>query len=106
MVVVLKTKQILLSNHDGKVAFILNGASNIQVSEKNYENLTLRWASLKENEFVIQEEELTDVKYISLENSKKLTDEERKDFVRTFSKEILNEMIEKLENKLEELKEE
>ena len=53
MVVVLKTKQILLSNHDGKVTFILNGASNIQVSETNYENLTLRWASLKENEFVV-----------------------------------------------------
>jgi len=53
MVVVLKTKQILLSNHEGKVTFILNGASNIQVSETNYENLTLRWASLKENEFVV-----------------------------------------------------
>ena len=52
-VVILKTKQILLSNQDGKVTFVLNGASNVQVSETNYENLTLRWASLKENEFVV-----------------------------------------------------
>ncbi|MBF7090330.1 hypothetical protein IUY40_02070 [Flavobacterium sp. ALJ2] len=52
-VVVLKTKQILLSNQDGKVTFMLIGSSNIQVSEANYETLTVRWESLKENEFVI-----------------------------------------------------
>lgn len=52
-VVVLKTKQILISNQDGKVTFMLSGGSNVQVSETNYENLTLRWASLKENEFVV-----------------------------------------------------
>ncbi|UTN02166.1 hypothetical protein L0669_12650 [Flavobacterium bizetiae] len=53
MVVILKTKQVLLSNEDGKVTFLLNGASNVQVSEMNYENLTLRWASLKEDQFVV-----------------------------------------------------
>lgn len=53
MVVILKTKQVLLSNEEGKVTFILNGASNVQVSEMNYENLTLRWATLKENQFVV-----------------------------------------------------
>ena len=52
-VVILKTKQILLSNQDGKVTFILSGGSNVQVSETNYEDLTLRWAGLKENEFVV-----------------------------------------------------
>lgn len=52
-VVILKTKQILLSNQDGKVTFLLNGASNVQVSETNYEDVTLRWAALKESEFVI-----------------------------------------------------
>ena len=75
------------------------------VKNNHYKYCYILKTNLKENEFVIQEEELTDVKYISLENLKKLTDEERKDFVRTFSKETLNEMIEKLENKLEELKE-
>lgn len=50
---ILKTKQILISNQDGKVTFVLSGGSNVQVSETNYENLTLRWASLKENEFVV-----------------------------------------------------
>jgi hypothetical protein len=53
MVVILKTKQVLLSNEDGKVSFVLNGASNVQVSEMNYENLTLRWATLKEDQFVV-----------------------------------------------------
>lgn len=53
MVVILKTKQVLLSNEDGKVTFILNGASNVEVSEMNYENLTLRWATLKEDQFVV-----------------------------------------------------
>ncbi|MFH6992599.1 hypothetical protein [Flavobacterium sp. FlaQc-48] len=53
MVVILKTKQVLLSNEEGKVTFILNGASNVQVSEMNYDNLTLRWATLKEDQFVV-----------------------------------------------------
>jgi len=53
MVVILKTKQVLLSNEDGKVTFMLTGASNVQVSEMNYENLTLRWATLKEDQFVV-----------------------------------------------------
>lgn len=52
-VVILKTKQILISNQDGKVTFVLSGGSNVQVSETNYEDLTLRWASLKENGFVV-----------------------------------------------------
>ncbi|RUT71871.1 hypothetical protein D0817_04080 [Flavobacterium cupreum] len=52
-IVIMKTKQILLSNEDGKVTFILTGGSNVQVSETNYENLTIRWASLKENEFTV-----------------------------------------------------
>lgn len=32
---------------------MLKGASNIQVSEMNYENVTLRWATLKDNQFVV-----------------------------------------------------
>ncbi|MBF4505767.1 hypothetical protein IRZ83_03745 [Flavobacterium sp. JLP] len=53
MVVVLKTKQILMSNKEGKVTFVLKGGSNIEVSQTDYEPLTLRWASLKENDFVV-----------------------------------------------------
>ncbi|MEO8535855.1 MAG: hypothetical protein ABI441_19020 [Flavobacterium sp.] len=52
-VVIMKTKQILLSNEDGKVTFMLTGGSNVQVSETNYESLTIRWISLKENEFTV-----------------------------------------------------
>ena len=61
MVVILKTKQILSSNKDGKVTFLLTGASNVQVSEANYESLTIRWASLKESNFVV---------YLSNKNTK------------------------------------
>ncbi|MEN2400097.1 hypothetical protein GKZ90_0009930 [Flavobacterium sp. MC2016-06] len=52
-VVILKTKQILLSNEEGKVTFVLAGGSNVQVSETNYENVTFRWASLKESGFEV-----------------------------------------------------
>lgn len=52
-VFIMKTKQTLISNKDGKVTFELNGASNVQVSETNYEKLTLRWATLKEDQFVV-----------------------------------------------------
>ena len=52
-VLIMKTKQTLISNKDGKVTFELNGASNVQVSETNYEKLTLRWATLKEDQFVV-----------------------------------------------------
>ncbi|WP_294961737.1 hypothetical protein [uncultured Flavobacterium sp.] len=45
-VIIMKTQQILLSNEEGKVTFMLTGGSNIQVSETNYENLTVRWTSL------------------------------------------------------------
>ncbi|KRD09934.1 hypothetical protein ASE21_09415 [Flavobacterium sp. Root901] len=53
-VVILKTKQILTSNKEGKVSFMLTGGSNVQVSEKNYENLTVRWTSLNgDQKFIV-----------------------------------------------------
>lgn len=52
-VFIMKTKQTLITNKDGKVTFELNGASNVQVSETNYEKLTLRWTALKEDQFVV-----------------------------------------------------
>ncbi|WP_125719427.1 hypothetical protein [Flavobacterium ustbae] len=53
-VVIMKTKQILLSNEEGKVTFMLTGGSNVQVSETNYEDMTVRWTSLNgDQKFVI-----------------------------------------------------
>ena len=49
-VVILKTKQILLSNVEGKVTFDLKGASNIQISHTSYKTLIIRSAILKEKE--------------------------------------------------------
>ncbi|MEP6805328.1 MAG: hypothetical protein ABI892_12450, partial [Flavobacterium sp.] len=53
IVYIMKTKQTLLSNKDGKVIFALDGASSIQVSETNYEKVTIRWDALKPDLFVI-----------------------------------------------------
>jgi hypothetical protein len=52
-VLIMKTKQTLISNQDGKVTFELEGASNVQVWETNYEKVTLRWGSLKPDLFVV-----------------------------------------------------
>lgn len=53
-VVILKTKQILSSNKDGKVTFMLTGGSNVQVSETNYETITVRWTSLNgDQKFIV-----------------------------------------------------
>lgn len=53
-VIIMKTKQILLSNKEGKVTFMLTGGSNVQVSQTDYETLTARWTSLDgDQKFVI-----------------------------------------------------
>ncbi|MCD0469032.1 hypothetical protein [Flavobacterium sp. JAS] len=52
-VLIMKTRQVLLSNKEGKVTFELNGSSSVQVSEINYEKVTLRWGPLKPDMFVV-----------------------------------------------------
>ncbi|WPO77393.1 hypothetical protein [Flavobacterium sp. KACC 22761] len=53
-VVIMKTKQILLSNKEGKVTFMLTGGSNIEISQTDYETLNIRWVSLKDDQkFVV-----------------------------------------------------
>jgi hypothetical protein len=53
MVVIMKTKQTLITNEDGKVTFALNGASSVQICETNYEKVTIRWDALKPDLFVV-----------------------------------------------------
>ncbi|WP_284652038.1 hypothetical protein [Flavobacterium terrisoli] len=45
-VFILKTKQSLLSNSEGKVTFVLNGSSNIQVTHSSYIKVTVRSSAL------------------------------------------------------------
>jgi hypothetical protein len=52
-VFVLKTKQSLLSNSEGKVTFILNGSSNIQVTHSSYAKVTVRSSALLKTDNVI-----------------------------------------------------
>ncbi|MGL2986771.1 hypothetical protein ACSVH5_04165 [Flavobacterium sp. RSSA_27] len=52
-VLVARTKQILLSNKEGEVSFMINGNSNIQFSHPSYVEMTVRPATLKQNGNVI-----------------------------------------------------
>lgn len=52
-VLVVKTKQIVLSNSEGKVSFLLKGTSNIQITHTSYVSQTLRSSTLKEKINVI-----------------------------------------------------
>lgn len=52
-VFVLKTKQSLLSNAEGKVTFMLNGSSNIQVTHSSYVKVTVRSSALLKTDNVI-----------------------------------------------------
>lgn len=49
-IVILKTKQILLSNKEGKVTFMLSGGSTIEISKTDYESANTRWVSLKDDQ--------------------------------------------------------
>lgn len=52
-VLVVKTKQMVLSNSEGKVSFLLKGTSNIQITHTSYVSQTLRSSTLKEKINVI-----------------------------------------------------
>lgn len=61
-VFLLKTKQTFLSNTEGKVTFVLNGASNIQVTHASYSGVTVRSSTLKENiNIVFLKKNITDL---------------------------------------------
>lgn len=52
-VFIIKTKQTLLSNAEGKVTFVLNGSSNIQVSHSSYVTVTVRSSALQKTDNTI-----------------------------------------------------
>ena len=52
-VFVVKTKQNLLSNSEGKVTFMLNGITTIQISHTSYKSVTLRTTTLKDKISII-----------------------------------------------------
>jgi hypothetical protein len=53
VVLVLKTKQVLMSNSEGKVVFELKGGSNLKVTHSSYLPVTIKWASLNQSENII-----------------------------------------------------
>lgn len=52
-VFILKTKQSLLSNSEGKVTFVLTGSSNIQVTHSSYAKVTVRSSALQKTDNTI-----------------------------------------------------
>jgi hypothetical protein len=52
-ILVFKTKQILMSNSEGKVVFELKGGSNVKITHSSYLPLTIKWASLNQPENII-----------------------------------------------------
>jgi hypothetical protein len=52
-VFIIKTKQTLLSNAEGKVTFVLNGSSNIQVTHSSYLKVTVRSSALQKTDNII-----------------------------------------------------
>lgn len=52
-VVLLKTKQLFLSNSEGKVGFDFTGNTNIQISHTSYITTTVRLSNLKDKETII-----------------------------------------------------
>lgn len=53
VVLVLKTKQVLMSNSEGKVIFAIKGGSNVKVTHSSYLPVTIKWASLNLPENII-----------------------------------------------------
>lgn len=50
VVLVLKTKQVLLTNEEGAVAFEIKGGSNLKVTHSSYLPIMIKWASLNQME--------------------------------------------------------
>lgn len=50
VVSILKTKQVLMSNSEGTVAFELKGGSNLKITHSSYLPITVKWASLNQLE--------------------------------------------------------
>ncbi|PJJ08834.1 hypothetical protein CLU83_2138 [Flavobacterium sp. 1] len=50
VVLVLKTKQVLMTNAEGTVEFELKGGSNLKVTHSSYLPITIKWASLNQME--------------------------------------------------------
>jgi hypothetical protein len=53
IVLILKTKQVLMTNADGKASFVLKGGSNLQISHFSYSTAAVKWATLKLGENIV-----------------------------------------------------
>ncbi len=53
VIMIMKTKQIIITNKEGKGTFILKSASNIQVSHASFNKINFRSTTLNKNETVI-----------------------------------------------------
>lgn len=89
--------------------FYLIDVKKCESSKKNniqnncYKYCYILKTNKKINEFILQEEEVSEVKYITLEKLKNLSDEEKESFTSLFKKDDFIKSLENVESKLKEL---
>lgn len=77
-----------------------------EIKNNCYKYCYILKTNLKENDFVLQEDEVSKIKYIKLDKLKTLTSKEKEEFTASFRSSEFKSVIEKLENKLKDLEEE
>lgn len=90
------------------ILFDIQKTSNIteDVQNNNYKYCYILKTNYKENEFVIQEEELSEVKYISMEELENLSKKESENYAGSLKGKKLKDNLNKIQEKLKELEEE
>ena len=88
--------------------FDIQKSSNVtnDIINNHYKYCYILKTNLKIDDFVIQEEELSEVKYVPLEKLKNLSKEEKENFTGKFSNSSFKNTVEKLEEKLKAIEEE
>ena len=89
------------------ILFDIKKTSNIteDVKNNNYKYCYILITNYKESDFVIQKEELSEVKYISLDKLKNISKEEADNYTGSLKGEKLKNSLTKIQEKLKELKE-
>lgn len=76
------------------------------VINNHYKYCYVLRTNYKINEFILQEEEVSEVKYVTIEYLKNLTDEEKEEYTRIFKNPEFKDILEALEEKIKDFEEE
>ncbi len=79
---------------------------NGEIKNNHYKYCYILKTNLKLEDYTIQEEELSEIKYVDLEHLKNMNTEEKQKYTNIFSKDDFKDIIKKLEEKLKDLESE